>query len=160
MRFQIVSFHCVLKNQLGSVMSTSFNQGVVTQAPNQVENQSKAELGALAEALKKLNPGESGKVYIPAQEAYGLYNPDLQIKLPRKKLKKGPSLKIGDTIQGKLTLDGRLRQFRVIHADSLHVIIDANHELAGQDLIFDVKLISSQEIEEPTEALPSTGWWQ
>ena len=144
MRFQVVSFHCVLKNKLGRLISTSFNQDVVTTAgPGQVE-----ELPVFAKALKKLKQGERKKIYLSASEAYGCYDPKLLVESSRAKLKNGKYLKTGDEVKGSVVGEDEIRTFRVTSADSRNVMLDANHPLAGEDLIFDVEITSSEEVDE------------
>ena len=47
MRVQIVSFHCVLKNKLGHLISSSFNQDVVTSPPENLDEKP-SQIQALA----------------------------------------------------------------------------------------------------------------
>jgi FKBP-type peptidyl-prolyl cis-trans isomerase SlyD len=140
MRVQIVSFRCVLKNILGQTLSSSFNQDVVT-TPSENEEEMLPEL---ASALRALKNGQKKKIFIPAEKAYGFYDPNLVMDVPRKKLKNGASLKEGDTVTGMMEQDGKTRTYRVASGNSISVTLDANHPFAGQDLIFDVEMLSKQ----------------
>ena len=151
MRVQIVSFHCVLKNKLGHLISSSFNQDVIT-TPNEDEP---ALLPEFVEALRLLKNGERRKISINADRAYGLYLPELVVTLSRKRLSRGAKLKKGDVVQGRLPSESEMRPFRVDSCSSTHVTLDANHPLAGQDLIFDVEMVSSREEVEPSFAPPA-----
>jgi len=142
MRVQIVSFHCVLKNKLGEFISSSFNQDVATTAVSEKEKQMLPEF---MEALRVLKKGERKKISIRADRAYGFYHPELSVEVPRKKLSNGARLKVGDTVKGSMTDDGKLHFFRVTECDSNKLTLDANHPLAGQDLEFDVEMVSSRE---------------
>lgn len=155
MRFQVVSFHCVLKNKLGRVISTSFNQDVVTNAPGQGSH----PLPGFASALKLLKQGERKKIHLSASEAYGWYDPKLQVESARSSLKNGKALKPGDEITGSVNGEREVRTFRVISGDSRKVMLDANHPLAGQDLIFDVEITASEEVDELDEQGPKVEAW-
>jgi FKBP-type peptidyl-prolyl cis-trans isomerase SlyD len=72
MNAQIVSFHCVLKNKLGQVLSSSFNRDVI----NQLD-------------VRGSNAGERRHFVVPAEEAYGPYDPKLVFESPRSKLPGG-----------------------------------------------------------------------
>ncbi|NNK12309.1 MAG: peptidylprolyl isomerase, partial [Flavobacteriaceae bacterium] len=37
--------------------------------------------------------------------------------------------------------DGSEQQLRIVEVEEEHIVIDANHPLAGQDLIFDLTLV-------------------
>lgn len=145
MRVQIVSFRCVLKNKLGQFISSSFNQDVVTTAS---ENDTPM-LPEFVDALRLLKQGDRQEIKISADRAYGFYKPELVIEVSRKKLKNGSRLKTGDTIHGRLDHDQVLRSYRVDACTSEEVTLDANHPLAGQDLVFDVEMVSSHEELEP-----------
>jgi deoxyribodipyrimidine photolyase-like uncharacterized protein len=54
MSIQVVSFHCVLKNKLGQIISSSFNNEVILASHPQHQN-----LEALIDALKDLKTGEN-----------------------------------------------------------------------------------------------------
>lgn len=153
MRVQIVSFRCVLKNKLGQFISSSFNQDVVTTP----DENSSPMLPEFVEALRLLKQGDRQKISISADRAYGFYKPELVIEVPRKKLKNGSRLKAGDTIHGRLDHDQVLRSYRVNACTSEKVTLDANHPLAGQDLVFDVEMVSSHEELDSTPASEFTG---
>lgn len=145
MRVQIVSFHCVLKNKLGQFISSSFIQDVATSSPT-------AEtplLPGFVEALKSLKKGDKKEIILTADQAYGFYDPELVVKVPRSRLSRGKFLKPGDAVKGKLHPNQSLRAFRVAECSSTSVSLDGNHPLAGQDLVFHVEVTSSYEENEP-----------
>ncbi len=154
MRVQIVSFRCVLKNKLGHFISSSFNRDVATTTEVPVESQA---LPGFVDALKGLKEGEKKRISVSAENAYGFYEPRLCVEVPRSDLKNGKSLKVDDLVKGSLTGDGIIRSFRVVHADRIFVLLDANHPLAGQDLEFDVEVTAShEEVNEPEfELIPA-----
>lgn len=131
MKPQVISFYCVLKNNLGKVISSTFNRDVLTHGSGEY-------LPGLSEGLHNLKAGEKRQIFLSAPQAYGYYDLNLVIEVSRKKLPQGSRLKIGDKISIH-TRDKKLRTFRVIQKNSRTLTLDGNHPLAGQDLIFDVE---------------------
>lgn len=150
MKVQIVSFHCVLKDKLGKTISSSFNQDVI----NQHEEGSETLRGLVA-GLQNVTEGEKRKISVSADEAYGFYDPGLVVEVPRRELNRGQSLGIGNEIVTQSTEDGHSRVFRVINTAADYVVLDGNHPLAGQDLVFEIEVTSAREavaadlVEEP-----------
>ena len=144
MRVQIVSFHCVLKNKLGHFISSSFNQDVCTSPPDEGSD----AIPGFIKALKKLKVGKKKEIHVPAEEAYGFYNLDLIAQVSRSKVLQGASLKEGDFVNAFLSDKVGHKTYRVTSAGRNSLTLDANHPLAGQDLVFEVELTSSREEEE------------
>ncbi len=89
----------------------------------------------LERALVGMKAGQAKHVEVPAELGYGVYNPDAQIKVPRNKVP--PTVKVGDV----LTRPSDRQPLKVLQITSDTVIMDANHPLAGKDLIFDIKIL-------------------
>ena len=140
MRVQIVSFRCVLKNKLGQFISSSVNQEVVTTASHDDED---AILPDLVEGLRGLKKGQKRKINVAAERAYGFYDPKLVVEVSRTEIPRGRQLRAGDSVKGNFAGEGRMA-FRVVSATSAYVMLDGNHPLAGQDLVFDVEVTSSR----------------
>lgn len=138
MNAQIVSFHCVLKNIVGQVISTTFNHDVITS----VETPQGEELPALARAMKNLRKGEMRRITLSAEEAYGMYDPTLVEEHPRESLSE--ELRLGDRVH-MAGPAGKMLLYRVTQIGSEFVVLDANHPLAGQDLIFDIDVVDARE---------------
>lgn len=84
--------------------------------------------------------GEKKTVNIPFAEAYGPRNPEMLIEFPKERFPKEMELEKG--MQLMMTNENG-QQFPVV-VDQIkddEVILDANHPLAGQDLIFDIELV-------------------
>ncbi len=151
MRSQIVSFHCVLTSQTGDLISSTFNRDVSTVGeggPTEV-------LQGLAAGLKNLRKGEKRRICLSAKDAYGLYEPDLVLECPRADLKNGARLKLGDEVEAKI--DGEHHTFRVIKLNGAEVTLDANHPLAGQDLIFDIDATEVRDATTEEQGSPRLG---
>ncbi len=148
MNAQIVSFHCVLRNKLGHVLSRSYNQDVINQleqrSPDREEGFGDPQLRGLVQGLQNVRKGERRRISIPAQEAYGFYDPQLVTEVPRSALSNGERLQVGDKVPGRVGERGPRREFRVIQIQGDSVVLDANHPLAGHDLIFEIQIVSAR----------------
>ena len=130
---QVVSFHCVLKDKSGRVISSTFNQDVLTYDENQKE-----VLFGLAKGLQNLKKGEKRRIVVSAGEAYGFYDPRRVLHCSRKELNGRPSLNLGDVVQLEKDI------YRVTEVRGERVTLDANHPLAGQDLIFEIEATAAR----------------
>lgn len=91
-------------------------------------------------AVKDMAAGEKKTVHIPAAEAYGERRDDLIIEFPAAQVPNIEQISVGD----KLFLSGPMGQpvpVTVLKVDEHGVVLDANHELAGKDLTFDIELV-------------------
>ncbi|MES1222687.1 MAG: peptidylprolyl isomerase [Bacteroidota bacterium] len=84
--------------------------------------------------------GEKKTLNIPYHEAYGPRNPDMLIEMPKDRFPKDMEIVAGIPL---MMSDGSGQNFQVIVAEIKEeaVILDANHPLAGQDLVFDIELV-------------------
>jgi peptidylprolyl isomerase len=93
------------------------------------------------EGVAGMSIGEKKTINIPFDEAYGPINPDMVIEVPKDQFPQGMEVEVGMPLGMS---DGKGRQFQVVVAEIKEevVLLDANHPLAGQDLIFDLELVS------------------
>ena len=84
--------------------------------------------------------GDKKTINIPADEAYGPKNPDMIIDMPKDRFPKDMELEVGMPLSMS---DGQGQQFQVVVAEVQDevIILDANHPLAGEELIFDLELV-------------------
>jgi len=93
-------------------------------------------------AIPGMNIGDKKTVTIPAAEAYGERNPQAIIEFSKANIpaEMVPELKVG--MQVTLTNpQGQPVPVIVAEIKEEVVILDANHFLAGQDLVFDIELV-------------------
>lgn len=91
-------------------------------------------------AVLDMAVGEKKTVHIPAADAYGERRDDLVLRFPAAQVPNIDQIGIGD----RLFLSGPGGQpvpVTVTAVDADGVELDANHELAGKDLNFDIELI-------------------
>ncbi len=131
----IVHYMGTLKN--GKVFDTSegheplqFTLGAGTMIPG------------FEKAIVGMKVGETKTFTIPAAEAYGPYREDLVMDVPRDRLPPDLSPKAGDKLQMRDSRGGVV-VVKVKKVSDSSITVDGNHELAGEDLTFQIKLMGS-----------------
>lgn len=92
------------------------------------------------EAVVGLEPGQTNNVHIEAKDAYGLVKDELIADIPKSNIPQDINPEIGMRLQMQ-TKDNRTMFLRVIDIYDDSIKVDANHELAGENLNFDIELI-------------------
>ena len=84
--------------------------------------------------------GDKKTINIPYDEAYGARNPEMLIDMPKDRFPADMELETGMPL---MMSDGQGQQFQVTVTEikEATVMLDANHPLAGQDLVFDLELV-------------------
>ncbi|MBE2231451.1 MAG: peptidylprolyl isomerase [Chitinophagaceae bacterium] len=92
------------------------------------------------EGVTGMAVGEKKTINIPFLEAYGPRNPDMVIEMPKDRFPAEMEVEIGMPL---VMSDGQGQQFQVTVTEikETAVMLDANHPLAGKDLIFDLELV-------------------
>ncbi|GAA4414182.1 peptidylprolyl isomerase [Nibrella viscosa] len=93
------------------------------------------------EGISGMEIGETRTVEIPVEEAYGPAHEEMIFTLERSEIPDDIPLEIGMTLN--MHEDGNPQPVPVIVRDLTDesVTLDANHPLAGQDLVFEVQLV-------------------
>jgi len=92
-------------------------------------------------ALPGMTLGEKKKVEIPADLAYGHIDPSARQQVPREGIPDDIPLDLGTKLQVQ-TPEGRMMSVTVVEVTETEVTLDANHFLAGKDLIFDFEIVA------------------
>ena len=87
-----------------------------------------------------MKPGEKKTVNIPVDEAYGPQNPDMFIEYPKANFPADMTLEIGLPLMLS-NESGQQFEVKVNEIKDEVVVLDANHSLAGEELIFDLELV-------------------
>ncbi|GAA4884662.1 peptidylprolyl isomerase [Flaviramulus aquimarinus] len=93
------------------------------------------EKGIMAMALN-----EKKTINIPVAEAYGEVQQELFYDVKKEQLPQDMAPEVGMGLASKGE-DGREVQFRIAEVKEDHIVVDANHPLAGHDLTFDLELV-------------------
>ncbi len=85
--------------------------------------------------------GEKKSIHIPSEEAYGEKREDMVMDFERGQLPEGlePEVGMGLQMQGP---QGQPVPVQIIAVAEENITIDANHPLAGQNLNFELELVS------------------
>lgn len=94
----------------------------------------------LDKQIEGMEVGEKSTVTVPAAEAYGTRDEGQVQTVPRQMLPNDLDVEIGSRLTAT-TREGQEIPLTVIAVDEDQVTVDANHPLAGQDLIFDLELV-------------------
>ena len=94
----------------------------------------------LEQAVIGMSPGEAKTAEILAEQAYGLYHESKVKKVNRERFPAHLDLKVGRVLTMRKAGGEKIRHI-VTTVSETSVTIDANHPLAGEDLIFDIQLI-------------------
>ena len=92
------------------------------------------------EAVVGMNPGESKKVVIPAENAYGPRHEEMVLVVDRQNLPEGVDPQVGQQYQIPQS-DGQSIVVTVTDASDSSVTLDGNHPLAGRALTFEIELL-------------------
>ena len=93
------------------------------------------------EAVNGMEMNEQITVTIPSAEAYGNKRDDLIQEIPRTQLPEDMQPEVGQRLVATNDL-GHQTQVAVTAVSAEAITVDANHELAGKDLVFDIELVA------------------
>lgn len=91
-------------------------------------------------AVHGMSLGEGKTVVIPSAEAYGEKREDMMLDVPMNQVPEDikPEVGMDLSIQNQM---GQPTPVKVVYVDDEKITLDANHPLAGEDLIFDITLV-------------------
>lgn len=95
---------------------------------------------AFEEALIGMDLGEKKTINVKSDDAFGPYLEELVSRVDRKKIPTNVNLQIGQQLQIRQE-DGSAIIVTVKDLDEKNATFDANHPLAGKDIIFDIELL-------------------
>lgn len=91
-------------------------------------------------AVDGMEVGDIKTAEIPAAEAYGESRQDLMFDVPKSDLPEDLKPEVGQQL-AMTQPNGQQVPVTVAKVEEDKVVIDANHQLAGKDLIFDIELV-------------------
>ena len=130
-----VKIEYTLKDDKGAVLDTNAGKDALafTQGAQQI-------IPGLDKALLGMKAGDSKKVTVKPEDAYGVVDPKAEAEVPKDALPKGADV-VGTRLLAR-GQDGQPRPVTVKAVKDTTVVLDLNHPLAGKTLFFDVKVVS------------------
>lgn len=145
MSHQIISFNYTLTDSDGVVIETSLAEG---RDPVTFMTGMGMIVPGLEREIVSYTVGQKERVEVKAEDGYGLIDFSKYVQVPLEALPK-QDIKVGDMFQSNQSP----LPFTVKEITDTHVVLDGNHPLAGEDLVFDVEILevrdaSEQELEQ------------
>ena len=134
---RVLSFHYTLSNAAGDILDSS-----AMSTPLAFIEGSGHIIPGLEKELVLLKTGDKKEIRVPAAEAYGPKEKDMILTVPKSGLPV-PNVKLGDKFRGGP--DQHSPVFTVIEVKETEVVLDGNHPLAGQDLVFQIEMTAIRE---------------
>ncbi|UYV39517.1 peptidylprolyl isomerase [Rhodobacteraceae bacterium D3-12] len=95
----------------------------------------------LEKGMEGMTQGDKRVIVAVADEAYGPVHEEARQPVPRGDLPDEIPLELGTQVQAQAQ-DGQVMTLTIVEVSESHVVLDANHPLAGKDLTFDIELVS------------------
>ena len=131
----VVTVHYTGSLENGTVFDTSANR-----EPFEFKVGEGKVIKGFEDAVIGLKKDESVKVTIPFAEAYGPYQKEMLQKISKEHLQPDLKPEVGMELVSKHQ-DGQEVIVRIRSVEDDHIVIDANHPLAGMDLTFEIKVV-------------------
>jgi peptidylprolyl isomerase len=97
-------------------------------------------IAGFEKAVLGMEIGDSRSAKIPYQDAYGERRDDMLVEVPKSKVPDEIKPEVGLQLSIKQH-DGSDVPVVITEVDEEKIVLDANHPLAGKDLIFDIELV-------------------
>ncbi|KAA9356807.1 MULTISPECIES: FKBP-type peptidyl-prolyl cis-trans isomerase [Larkinella] len=131
-----VQVHYTGRKNDGTVFDSSSGR-----SPLQFQVGSGMVIRGFDEGVKGMEIGQAKTVRIPVEDAYGPSSEDMIFEFDRSLIPDDIELEIGLTLN--MHQDGNPQAVPVVvrNVTATSVTLDANHPLAGEELIFDIELV-------------------
>ena len=97
-------------------------------------------IGGFEQAVIGMNIGESKTTKIAVEDAYGPHREEMVIVVDREKLPPDLNPELGQQLEIRRS-DGNFFPVMVTEVTEMNITLDANHPLAGKNLIFEIELV-------------------
>ena len=119
----------------GTVFASSFNR-----KPYEFTLGKGEMIPRIENEMLVMHEGDKKRVRVAAADAFGKRKSSLVMAVEKSKIPSSIKTKAGEKLKVKAA-NGNLKTATITHIKGDTVIIDANHPLAGKDLIFEIQLI-------------------
>ena len=100
----------------------------------------------LERELEGKEKGEKFSVDVEPKDAYGEYNEELVVEVPRDQFDTSMKIEVGMQFQGAGPAGPTIVTVKAVNDDK--ITVDANHELAGKKLHFDIEVVDVRDLTE------------
>jgi FKBP-type peptidyl-prolyl cis-trans isomerase 2 len=108
--------------------------------PLQFEVGSGQVIKGFEDGVAGMNVGDKKTIQIPVEDAYGPKDENMLVEFPKSNFPEDLNPEVG--MQLNMTNGGgQVIPVTIVEIGEESVMLDANHPLAGQDLIFDIELV-------------------
>jgi len=147
---RIVRFDYTLTDDAGKTIDTSTGK-----QPMAYMHGRRSIIPGVEEALEGKSTGDSMKVEVAPEKAYGPHRAELTAVMPRAQFDKKQPIVVGAVVTSNGP-KGQKMQARIAKITPDGVLLDSNHPLAGKTLHFDITVVEvrAPEIEELAEGKP------
>ena len=130
-----VKLEYTLKDDKGQLLDSSDGKEPISfvQGAQQI-------IPGLDKAILGMKAGDTKKITVKPDDAYGAIDPKAETEVPKDALPKGADV-VGTRLLAR-GQDGQPRPVTVKAVKDTTVVLDLNHPLAGKTLYFDVKVVS------------------
>ena len=135
---KVVTIEYTLTDEAGELIESSEGQEPLTYVHG-VGN----IIPGLESSLEGKSPGESVKVSVPPEEAYGQWDEEKVLDVPKEQFSGIDNVKAGMQFSVHSSVGEQIVTVTKVEGDT--VTVDANHPLAGKTLTFDVKVVGIRE---------------
>jgi FKBP-type peptidyl-prolyl cis-trans isomerase SlyD len=133
---KVLTFNYTLKDAQGQIIDES------SEGPMAFLEGAQQIIPALETELLGMLIGIKKTVKLTAEQAYGAVDPKMVMEVPKEELAHLQT-EVGSFLQ--LQLENQVKVVRVANIGETHITLDGNHPLAGQNLEFEVEVVSSRE---------------
>ncbi|GAA0893363.1 peptidylprolyl isomerase [Fulvivirga kasyanovii] len=130
-----VKVHYTGKLNDGSVFDSSVNR-----EPLEFELGAGMMIAGFDKAVTGMKVGDTKTANIPSDEAYGERNDEMVVEVPKAQLPADLKPEVGQQLAMQQP-NGQSIPVVVTKVEADTIEIDANHPLAGKDLVFDIELV-------------------
>lgn len=130
-----VKVHYTGKLEDGTVFDTSTDRG-----PLEVKLGAGNVIPGFEKGLLGMAVGEKKTLSISSGEAYGERSDELVVEVDKGNFPEGTDPQVGQRLAMTLK-DGNVAHVIVTAVDDSQVTLDANHPLAGQNLVFEIEMV-------------------
>ncbi len=109
--------------------------------PLEFEVGSGSVIAGFDEGVKGMTVGEKKTVQIPVDQAYGPKDPEMIVEFPKANFPPDMEPEVGMRLN-MTNNTGQVIPVVIVDVKPETVILDANHPLSGEDLVFEIELVS------------------